>query len=222
MGLCPTSRNLLQELRIEDKWGSLDSNMPIEKIAHLEFLKSAVFPKDYPLHSKAEVAITGRSNAGKSSFINALCGSSKMAKVSSTPGKTRLLNFFTVNHKYVLVDMPGYGFASRSGDEMRDWQGMIEDYLRSRENLKGLLLVMDIRREWSEDEEMMKDWLDSRDLPMALVLTKADKLTKNEINKLLSKIKKDSGLPDIFVTSALKKSGQSEVEDFIYQRWVKP
>src|SRR6478752_7250400 len=108
----------------------------------IQFIKSAVLPKDYPIHKMAEVAIAGRSNAGKSSFINALTRD-KVAKVSSTPGKTRLLNFFNMADSYVLVDMPGYGFASRSNSEVLEWHEMIETYLMSRENLVGLILVMD-------------------------------------------------------------------------------
>ncbi len=188
-------------------------------MASIQFIKSAVLPKDFPMSRKAEVAIAGRSNAGKSSFLNAVAGG-RLAKVSSTPGKTRLLNFFSVNNKYVLVDMPGYGFAARSGDEMRDWQQMIETYLNERANLAGLILVMDIRREWEDDEEMLKRFADEFGFPMAVVLTKADKLTKNEITQGLNRIKKQSGLLDVFVTSTLKKMGHEEVEDFIYKNWI--
>ncbi|MFP5518703.1 MAG: ribosome biogenesis GTP-binding protein YihA/YsxC [Bdellovibrionia bacterium] len=191
------------------------------KPAQLEFVKSAVYPADYPPAKLPEVAVAGRSNAGKSSFFNALCGSAKMAKVSSTPGKTRLLNFFIVNKKYCMVDMPGYGFASRAGAEMRDWQKMIEDYLGTRENLRGLILVMDSRREWTEDEELLKQYLEPRGIPMIVVLTKADKLTKNEMNKALTLIKKQSTLSNVFMTSALEREGQDIVEDFIYKNWIK-
>lgn len=191
------------------------------KPPRIRFIKSAVLPADYPPQKLPEVAIAGRSNAGKSSFINGLLISEKIAKVSSTPGKTRLLNFFEVNEKYTLVDMPGYGFAARAGDEMQNWQKMIENYLVSRSTLKGLLLVMDIRRDWSEDEESLKLFLEPRGIPMALILTKSDKLTKNELAKSLDKIKKDSLLSNIFLTSALHKKGQLEVEDFVYRAWIK-
>lgn len=187
--------------------------------ASIQFIKSAVFPKDYPPVKKAEVAIAGRSNAGKSSFLNAL-GGGRLAKVSSTPGKTRLLNFFSVNNKYVLVDMPGYGFAARSGDEIREWQSMIEAYLAGRPSLAGLILIMDIRREWSEDEEMLKRFSAQADFPMAVVLTKADKMSKNQMTQAAHKIRKQSGLSQVFVTSTLKKFGHEEVEDYIYKQWV--
>lgn len=186
----------------------------------IQFIKSAVLPKDYPFSPKAEIAIAGRSNAGKSSFINAL-SKGKVAKVSSTPGKTRLLNFFAMEDSYVLVDMPGYGFAARSGDEMVEWHQMIETYLMTREQLRGLLLIMDIRREWTEDEELLKKFSDQRGFPMAVVLTKADKMTRNHINQAVAKVKKMSGLSAVFPVSSLKKTGQDEVEDYMYDNWVK-
>lgn len=186
----------------------------------VKFLKSAVLPQDYPETGKKEIAIAGRSNAGKSSFLNAIANS-KIAKVSNTPGKTRLLNFFTRGDSYVIVDMPGYGFASRSVAEMRQWHHMIEDYLSGREQLAGLILIMDSRREWSEDEELLKAFTESRGLPMAIVLTKGDKLSKNEIQKSVATIKKDSGLSTVFMTSALKNQGQAEVEDYIFENWIK-
>lgn len=186
----------------------------------IQFIKSAVLPKDYPLSPKAEIAIAGRSNAGKSSFINAL-SKGKVAKVSSTPGKTRLLNFFAMEDSYVLVDMPGYGFAARSGDEVVEWHQMIETYLMNREQLRGLLLIMDIRREWTEDEELLKKFSDQRGFPMAVVLTKADKMTRNHINQAVAKAKKMSGLSAVFPVSSLKKTGQDEVEDYMYDNWVK-
>lgn len=186
----------------------------------VKFIKSAVLPKDYPQTGKKEIAIAGRSNAGKSSFLNALANS-KIAKVSNTPGKTRLLNFFSRGDSYVLVDMPGYGFAARSGDEMREWHTMIENYLSMREELAGLVLVMDARREWTEDEELLKAYTDSRGLPMAVVLTKSDKLTRNEIQKALNTIKKDAAVSAVFMTSALKNDGQEEVEEYLYENWIK-
>lgn len=186
----------------------------------VKFIKSAVLPKDYPKTGKKEIAIAGRSNAGKSSFLNAIANN-KIAKVSNTPGKTRLLNFFSRGENYILVDMPGYGFAARSGSEMREWHTMIENYLSLREELVGLVLVMDSRREWTEDEELLKAYTDSRGLPMAVVLTKSDKLTRNEIQKAIARIKKDAATEAVFMTSALKNDGQKEVEEYLFENWVK-
>lgn len=185
----------------------------------IRFIKSAVLEKDYPVHKKAEVAIAGRSNAGKSSFINGLA-TNKIAKVSSTPGKTRLLNFFDMD-SFVLVDMPGYGFAARSGDEIRDWHKMIEVYLNSRESLAGLILIMDIRRSWSEDEELLRRFSETQGFPLAVVLTKADKMSRSQMLQAVNKLKKETGLSAVFATSALKKTGQEEVEDYIYDNWIK-
>lgn len=186
----------------------------------IQFIKSAVLSRDYPVHKLGEIAIAGRSNAGKSSFINALTRN-KVAKVSSTPGKTRLLNFFNMEDSYVLVDMPGYGFAARSNDEVLEWHEMIEAYLLGRENLRGLLLIMDIRREWTADEELLKKFSEERGFPLAVVLTKADKLSRNQIFSTVAKVKKNSGLSAVFPVSALKKTGQDEVERYMYENWVK-
>lgn len=188
---------------------------------NIQFIKSAVLAKDYPVHKKAEIAIAGRSNAGKSSFINSLCSKVKIAKVSSTPGKTRLLNFFDMDDSYVLVDMPGYGFAARSVDEIEEWNQMIETYLMARENLAGLILVMDIRRDWTPDEELLKKFSEERGFPLAVVLTKADKMSRSQMLQAVAKIKKTSGLSAVFPVSALKKTGQNEVEDYVYENWVK-
>jgi len=169
---------------------------------------------------RPEVALAGRSNAGKSSFLNAITNS-KIAKVSQTPGKTRLLSFFDVGEKYRLVDMPGYGFASRSGDEMKSWQSMIEGYLSMRGNLVGLVLVMDINRDWEREEEMLTRFMFSLERPVAVVLTKADKLSKGEIQKRKKLIQNASGAEFIFVVSSVKNSGIDEAEDFIFKNWVK-
>ena len=186
----------------------------------IQFIKSAVLAKDYPNHNMAEVAIAGRSNAGKSSFINGLA-KSKIAKVSSTPGKTRLLNFFNMEDSYVLTDMPGYGFAARSGNELREWQQMIETYLTTRENLKGLILVMDIRRSWTNDEEIMRRFSEKHGFPIAVVLAKSDKMSHSQKLQAVAKIKKATGLSAVFASSALKKEGPEEVENYIFEHWIK-
>jgi GTP-binding protein len=186
----------------------------------IKFMKSAVLAKDYPESNKPEIAIAGRSNAGKSSFINALTNN-KVAKVSSTPGKTRLLNFFSMGDTYTMVDMPGYGFAARSDGEQREWHKMIETYLTTREQVHGLVLVIDIRREWSKDEDLLKRFSDEKGFPIALVLTKADKLSRNQMIQAVAKMKKDSGVSAVFATSSLKKEGQDEIEDYIYDNWIK-
>lgn len=184
------------------------------------FLKSAKNPEDYPLGDRAEVALMGRSNAGKSTFLNALCGRD-LAKVSSAPGKTRLLNFFDIGENYRLVDMPGYGFASRSGSERMSWAQMIENYVRVRDNLVGALLVMDIRRDWSSDEDMIRQWLKARNLPLSVLLNKSDKLKRSELNQRLKVF--ENVVPECqkFAISAEQGTGVSDVEEFVFRTWVK-
>lgn len=186
----------------------------------VKFLKSSGQVADYPFPYKPEVAIVGRSNAGKSSFINALCGQ-KIAKVSATPGKTRLLNFFELDEKLYLVDMPGYGYATGDRDEVKNWKHMIEHYFKNRETLKGVLIIMDIRRDWGDEEEMMKDWLNHNEIDWRVILNKADKLSNQQILKRRQEIEKE--IPEIptYVLSSLKKQNFDEVKNLILKEWPK-
>lgn len=186
----------------------------------VRYLKSAQWSKDFPAGNLPEVAITGRSNAGKSSFLNQWAQSA-VAKVSQAPGKTRLINFFDVAEKYRWVDLPGYGYASRGQKERDEWASMIEQYLSTRENMVGAILVMDIRRDWSEDEENLKNFLNDLDRPLCVVATKIDKLKPAEVKKYLKLLQSDSGCP-VFLVSNFKKTGADEVEDFCFKAWVKP
>lgn len=186
-----------------------------------EFVKSGVNPEDYPEDDKLEIAIAGRSNAGKSSFINAIT-SSDIAKTSSKPGKTILLNFFNIGEHYRLVDMPGYGYSARSGNMQRSWQRLVETYLDIRENLTGVILLVDCRRDWSEDEQLLVNWLNRIGRPVVLVLTKADQLKAPEQKTVVKEMIKKSRLKNIFLISSLKKTGIKELEDFIFTNWIKP
>ena len=169
-------------------------------MSHLKFVKSATKLSEFPFDHKPEVALAGRSNAGKSSLINVLARSRQpLAKVSQTPGKTALLNLFDHNEGYRVVDMPGYGYASRGNKEVASWRKMIESFLLRRENLKVLLLVMDIRRDWSDEEQMLLDLAEQENLQFGLILSKADKLTKSAVkakkDKLIQQLKVDLVLP---------------------------
>ena len=135
--------------------------------------------KDFPVSKLSEVAFAGRSNAGKSSLIN-VWANQKIAKVSQSPGKTRLLNFFSMGTSYIIVDMPGYGYASRGGDELKTWRKMVEGYLSQRPQLAGLVLVMDMARDWQDDEEILAQYVMKHDIPVLVALTKSDKFSKNE------------------------------------------
>ncbi len=184
----------------------------------IKFIKSAVLAKDYPPETKPEIAFMGRSNAGKSSLINNI-SNKKIAKVSQTPGKTRLLNFFDFE-KYILVDMPGYGYASRSGDEIADWQTMIEGYLTDRQILAGLVLVMDIRRKWTKEEHILVQFVHTYGRPVVVALTKTDKVKKSEIAKLVEQHKKSSKLSAVFAISNTDGKGFQEMEEYIYREWI--
>lgn len=145
-----------------------------------EFISSAVKPSQYPQESVPEIAFAGRSNAGKSSLINALVNRKHLAKTSATPGKTRLINFFMINKAFYLVDLPGYGYAKVSHDERKRWKPMIERYVASRTTLKGIVIISDIRRIPSVEEIDLSNWLADLDIPAIWILSKADKLSKNE------------------------------------------
>jgi GTP-binding protein len=189
-------------------------------MAKMTFIKSAVKMKDFPESKLKEVAMAGRSNAGKSSLIN-IWANNKIAKVSQAPGKTRLLNFFNMNNSYIIVDMPGYGYASRGGDELATWRKMVENYLKQREQLAGLVLVMDMARDWEDDEENLAQFMMKNDLQVVVALTKADKFSKNDIAKSIARIKAQSRIEDVFALSSQTRVGCEELEEFIYRSWIK-
>jgi GTP-binding protein len=196
------------------------SQMAKTKRLELKFIKSAVYPEDWPVHELPEVAVVGRSNAGKSSFLNAL-SKSQIAKVSQTPGKTRLINFFAAD-KYVLVDLPGYGFAARDNKELKLWKQMIQAYLTERQNLVGVILIMDSRRSWDDEEEQMRTFSIQHGFYMAVVLTKSDKLNQSERSKAKKVIEEQGQMEDVFLVSNTKLDGVQEVENFIFNIWIKP
>ncbi len=142
------------------------------------FLTSVYHPRRLPFDEGAEAAFAGRSNAGKSSVINALCQQKHLAQVSKLPGRTRMLNFFTIDDARRLVDLPGYGYAQASETMRRHWQSLVEHYLCQRRSLRGLILVMDIRHPLSHGDWQLLAWCAQRGLRMHILLTKADKLTR--------------------------------------------
>jgi GTP-binding protein len=184
------------------------------------FLKSAKLEIEFPPADRPEIALMGRSNAGKSSFLNAWVGRRSLAKVSQQPGKTRLLNFFDVGEIYRIVDMPGYGFASRGAEERDSWGKMIEGYVNSRSSLVGALLIMDIRRDWSSDEAMILNWLERRGVPLIVILNKMDKISRSQQAQRLREFQ--GQLPKVRVhgTSTLQPSTVKAVEDVVYRGWI--
>lgn len=149
------------------------------------FVITKTHPKELPeRHHCVEIALVGRSNAGKSSFLNAITGHDSLAKTSKTPGKTRHLNLFYVGNHLSIVDLPGYGYAKRSKEEQQEWGAFISSYLHSRVSLKLLILVMDIRRNIEEEEYMLSSCAQSLDIPILLILNKCDKVTQKEMYAL--------------------------------------
>ncbi len=187
-------------------------------VKKVKFLKSAVRPEDYPPPLHPEVAVVGRSNVGKSSIINAILGRN-IAKVSSSPGKTRLINFFLVNDNTYFVDLPGYGFAKVSKAERERWRRMIEKYFHTRENLKLVVLLVDSRHKPTQLDIMMKEWLEALGIPFIVVGTKVDKLNQSEKAKAKKVIRETLNLEKetpIFLTSSKEKIGIDELTKFIF------
>lgn len=178
-----------------------------------DFIKSAAKPKDYPPPGLPEVAFVGRSNVGKSSLINVLAGRKGLVRTSSTPGRTQLINFFDINSILTLVDLPGYGYAKAPPALRKQWGPMIENYLSSRESLKAVVLILDIRRIPSDGDLQMLRWLEMYNIPPIIVLTKCDKLSKNEQAKqkslIASDIKRDKSL--LLPFSALSRDGRDGI-----------
>ncbi len=161
------------------------------KIYSAEFIKSAVWPPQYPPTTLPEIAFVGRSNVGKSSLINTLVGRKNLAKISNTPGRTQLINFFAINEKISFVDLPGYGFAKVSQSVKKNWGEMVEAYLQERQNLTLVIFILDIRRDLTEDDLSLRNWLDHYRIPYLYVLTKTDKLSNNQAINHRSKIERD-------------------------------
>ena len=165
-----------------------------------------------PESSLPEVAFAGRSNVGKSSLLNALVRRKSFARVSRTPGRTREINFFRVNNTFVLVDLPGYGYARVSKTKKAEWRPMIESYLRRTTQLRGIVLLLDIRREPSEDDRAMLDFLAELGVPTIVALTKADKLTKADARDTVAKISRILALEPDQVIQFSTYSGEGRVE----------
>jgi GTP-binding protein len=149
-------------------------------IKNAEFAFTAVDEAGFARSRLPEIALIGRSNVGKSSLINALCRKKGIARISATPGKTRVINYYLLNGSFYLVDLPGYGYAGVSNAERRKWAPMIETYFSSSENLKLALFLLDIRREPSEEDLQAAYWLEQNQIPYRLVATKADKVPKSQ------------------------------------------
>ena len=184
------------------------------KIISAEFIKSAVWPPQYPPATMPEIAFVGRSNVGKSSLINTLVGRKNLAKTSNTPGRTQLINFFTINEKLSFVDLPGYGFAKVSQSVKKNWGEMVAAYLKERQSLALVIFILDIRRDPSKDDLSLRDWLEHYRIPYLYVLTKADKLSNNQSVSQRSKIERDLHAEagrGIILFSAKTEKGKNDI-----------
>jgi GTP-binding protein len=163
-----------------------------------------------PKANLPHIAFAGRSNVGKSSLLNSLVGQKKMAKVSQTPGKTQSINLFMVNRNCYFADLPGYGYAKVPVAVRKAWGALMEKYLTQAEQLAGLVQLIDIRRDPTEEDRQMLGWLSSRELPALLVATKADKLTRNKANQAVAKLSKTFGV-DVVAHSTISGDGKREL-----------
>lgn len=192
------------------------------EIKTAEFTLSAPMVSMCPQDTKPEYAFIGRSNVGKSSLINMLTNNKKLAKTSSTPGKTLLINHFIINKEWYLVDLPGYGYAKRSKKEVDKLDQMIRGYILQRQQLVNVFVLVDVRLEPQKIDLEFIEWLGVSSIPFAIVFTKGDKLTPNKARQAVENYKKKlletwEELPPIFLTSAEKKEGRNEVLDYIEQ-----
>lgn len=183
------------------------------KIISAEFIKSAVKRSDYPEELLPEVAFAGRSNVGKSSLINTVVNRKHLVRTSSSPGRTQTLNFFRINNQVQFVDFPGYGFAKVPLQVKAQWKSMVENYLKNRRTLKLVILLLDIRRVPSPDDISLIQWLEAFGIAFLIVLTKADKLSKNKCSSQ-EKIIQDSLLirkEEMICFSAVTRKGRQEI-----------
>jgi GTP-binding protein len=190
------------------------------EITTAEFLVSNTDFTKCPAEDRPEYAFIGRSNVGKSSLINMLCAKKGMAKTSSTPGKTQLINHFNINNQWYLVDLPGYGFAKVGKEARSKWDIMINDYIMYRKNLLSVFILIDIRLEPQQKDIDFIERMGENAIPFSLVFTKADKLarTKNEksVKTFTAKMLESwDAMPPVFITSAEEKTGREEVLNYI-------
>lgn len=190
------------------------------EIKSAEFVISNTIVELCPQDNLPEYAFIGRSNVGKSSLINMLTNRSKLAMTSATPGKTLLINHFLVNKEWYLVDLPGYGFASRGKKQVEKIQRIIESYILGREQMTNLFVLIDIRHNPQKNDLEFFEWLGENGIPFAIVFTKADKIgigkAKDNVNAYLRKLSEQwEELPPYFISSSEKKIGRSEILDYI-------
>ncbi|CAN5585475.1 ribosome biogenesis GTP-binding protein YihA/YsxC [soil metagenome] len=185
------------------------------KIITAEFINSIYDLRTLPKSVLPEFVFVGRSNVGKSSLVNKLCNKKKMAKIGSVPGKTRQLNYFLINEKFYLVDLPGYGYAKVPEQIRAGWRKLVEDYISDRQNVRMVFVLIDSRQDPTYLDELMVSWLEYYEIPFAVVLTKSDKISKNKMNKQVyraSKIVNNEDLcKDYIPFSIISGEGKNEI-----------
>ncbi|MCH4354476.1 YihA family ribosome biogenesis GTP-binding protein [Staphylococcus sp. HMSC068D03] len=185
---------------------------------NIDLIISAVQEAQYPDTGLSEVALSGRSNVGKSSFINSMIGRKNMARTSQQPGKTQTLNFFNIDDQLIFVDVPGYGYAKVSKSQREKFGKMIEEYLTKRESLKLVIQLVDLRHNPTEDDVLMYNYLKHFDIPTLVICTKEDKIAKGKIQKHIKNIKENLDLdPDdtIISYSSIQNTKQQQIWDLI-------
>ena len=192
------------------------------KIKSVSFVVSNTDHKKCPEDGKPEFAFIGRSNVGKSSLINLLTGNKKLAKISSTPGKTQIINHFVINDEWYLVDLPGYGYAKASKSARSTWEKFIADYLTKRKTLMNIFVLLDSRLEPQKIDMEFINWCGEKQLPFVMVFTKIDKLSSSALQKNLLKFKKEmlltwEELPPIYTTSSVSGFGNEPILNYISQ-----
>jgi GTP-binding protein len=188
------------------------------KINNASLVISAVRTSQYPTDKKVEFLLVGRSNVGKSSFINTLLNRKNLARTSAKPGKTQTLNFYLINDSFYFVDAPGYGFANVSKGLKENFGAIMENYLETRENLKMVFMLVDFRHKPTEDDVMMYNYLRHYDIPVTIVCTKCDKVSNNSVSKNRKVIMETLGLDnegELTLFSSMKKIGKNEIYDKI-------
>ena len=191
------------------------------KITSAEFINSIYDLRTLPKTVLSEFVFVGRSNVGKSSLINKICNKKRLAKIGSIPGKTRQLNYFLINEEFYLVDLPGYGYAKVPEQIRAGWRKLVEDYISERENVNMVFVLIDARHEPTYLDELMVSWLEYYEIPFSIVLTKADKISKNKMEKQIyraSKIVNNEDLcKDYIPFSILTGEGKNDILKLIYE-----
>lgn len=185
---------------------------------NIELMISAVKEEQYPETNLTEVALSGRSNVGKSSFINSMIGRKNMARTSQQPGKTQTLNFYNIDEQLIFVDVPGYGYAKVSKSQREKFGKMIEEYLTKRKNLGLVIQLVDLRHNPTEDDVLMYNYLKHFDLPILVICTKEDKIAKGKVQKHIKNIKEKLDLDPndtIISYSSIQNSKQQSIWDII-------